>query len=58
MKCHNDSRNKEIIFSDKEKQFLHNNWVHKIATVSSEKIPHAVPVVYVFAEYSYTTALT
>ena len=46
------------MFSDKEKQFLHNNWVHKIAIVSSEKIPHVVPVMYVFADDSYTTALT
>jgi uncharacterized protein len=50
----NDNRadNNNIKFSDKEIQFLLNNEVCRVATVSPGNIPHVVPVSYIFIDNS------
>ena len=50
----NDNRadNNNIKFSDKEIQFLLNNEVCRVATVSHGNIPHVVPVSYIFIDNS------
>ncbi len=42
--------NNNIKFSDKEIQFLLNNEVYRVATVSPDNIPHVVPVSYIFID--------
>jgi nitroimidazol reductase NimA-like FMN-containing flavoprotein (pyridoxamine 5'-phosphate oxidase superfamily) len=41
---------KSVSFTDLEIKFLQNNEVCRVATVSRDKIPHVVPVCYVFLE--------
>jgi uncharacterized protein len=50
----NDNRadNNNIKFSAKEIQFLLNNEVCRVATVSPGNIPHVVPVSYIFIDNS------
>jgi len=44
----NNADNNNIKFSDREIQFLLNNEVCRVATVSPSNIPHVVPVSYIF----------
>ena len=46
----NNSDDNDIKFSDKEIQFLRNNQVCRVATVSPGNIPHVVPVSYIFMD--------
>jgi uncharacterized protein len=46
----NNADNNNIKFSDKEIQFLLNNEVCRVATVSPGNIPHVVPVSYIFTD--------
>lgn len=46
----NSPDNKNVKFSDKEKQFLLINEVCRVATVSSDNIPHVVPISYIFID--------
>jgi uncharacterized protein len=46
----NNSDDNDIKFSDKEIQFLGNNEVCRVATVSPGNIPHVVPVSYIFMD--------
>jgi len=46
----NNSDDNDIKFSDKEIQFLRNNEVCRVATVSPGNIPHVVPVSYIFMD--------
>ena len=48
----NGADNNNIKFSDKEIQFLLNNEVCRVATVSPGNIPHVVPVSYIFIDNS------
>jgi nitroimidazol reductase NimA-like FMN-containing flavoprotein (pyridoxamine 5'-phosphate oxidase superfamily) len=41
---------KSVSFTDLEIKFLQNNEVCRVATVSRDKIPHVVPVCYVFLD--------
>jgi nitroimidazol reductase NimA-like FMN-containing flavoprotein (pyridoxamine 5'-phosphate oxidase superfamily) len=45
-----NSPENNIKFSDKEIQFLDNNEVCRVATVSPDNIPHVVPVSYIFID--------
>ncbi len=44
MSCNNPTGNEKIKFSDKENQFLLNNEICRVATLSKNSIPHVVPV--------------
>jgi uncharacterized protein len=44
------SDEKRVSFTDSETKFLQNNEVCRVATVSRDKIPHVVPVCYVFLD--------
>jgi len=46
----NNSDDNDIKFSDKEIQFLRNNEICRVATVSPGNIPHVVPVSYIFMD--------
>jgi nitroimidazol reductase NimA-like FMN-containing flavoprotein (pyridoxamine 5'-phosphate oxidase superfamily) len=46
----NNADNNNIKFSDREIQFLLNNEVCRVATVSPGNIPHVVPVSYIFTD--------
>jgi len=46
----NNSSENNVKFSDKEIQFLDNNEVCRVATVSPDNIPHVVPVSYIFID--------
>jgi nitroimidazol reductase NimA-like FMN-containing flavoprotein (pyridoxamine 5'-phosphate oxidase superfamily) len=46
----NNADNNNIKFSDKEIQFLLNNEVCRVATVSPGNIPRVVPVSYIFTD--------
>ena len=46
----NNANNNNIKFSDKEIKFLLNNEVCRVATVSSDNIPHVVPVSYIIID--------
>ena len=48
--------NNNIKFSDKEIQFLLNNELCRVATVSPGNIPHVVPVSYIFIDNSVFVA--
>jgi len=45
-----NSPENNIKFSDKEIQFLDNNEVCRVATVSPDNIPHVIPVSYIFID--------
>lgn len=45
-----NSPENNVKFSDKEIQFLHNNEVCRVATVSPDNISHVVPVSYIFID--------
>ena len=49
----NNLKYKEIKFTRKETKFLHENEICRVATSSTDREPHVIPVCYLFIDNSF-----